>query len=70
MNEVSLKDKIDELRNINEKLSLALESSENRINKAIKYIENNAWLSALKQFNCLESEEVKYIVDMLKGKVQ
>lgn len=31
MNEVSLKDKIDELRNINDKLSSALTSAENKL---------------------------------------
>jgi hypothetical protein len=42
MSEISLKDKIDELRNINEKLSLALESAENRIERAIEYMKYNA----------------------------
>jgi len=34
-----LEDRIDEINNLNEKISLALESAEHRLDKAIEYIE-------------------------------
>jgi len=37
-----LEDRIDELNNLNEKISLALESAEYRLDKAIKYIEEQS----------------------------
>ena len=36
-----LEDRIDELNNLNEKISLALESAEYRLDKAIKYLEEH-----------------------------
>lgn len=69
-NEVSLKDKIEELRNINEKISLALESAENRIDKAIEYIENNSSKYDITGdgYTVLEEDEVNDLLEMLRGK--
>ena len=55
--------RIEELVNINEKLSLALESAENKIDKAIKYINENwgHWCSN----HCKYATET---IKILKGK--
>lgn len=62
-----LEDRIDDINNINEKISLALESAENRLDKAIEYIETNIedeykWGGLL-----YENEEKKKVLDILKG---
>lgn len=63
-------DYVLKLEKENEKLNhykLLYQKVKERNDKAIEYIEKNCWLSAMKEFNCLESGEVKYIVDILKG---
>lgn len=60
----------EELKKENEKLNhykLLYQKVKDRNDKAIEYIEENCWLSAMKEFNCLESGEVKYLVEILKG---
>lgn len=62
--------KVEELIKENEKLNhykLLYQKVKDRNDKAIEYIEENCWLSAMKEFNCLESGEVKYLVEILKG---
>ena len=75
-NETRLIKEIDELENLNEKSSLALESSEQIIDKAIEYIEKNVvcelggtcepFISVPKLLNILRGEEkkMKKIVNM------
>lgn len=61
---------IVELQKENEKLNhykLLYQKVKERNTKVIDYIEKNCWLSAMKEFNCLESGEVKYLVEILKG---
>ena len=59
-------DEILELENINDKLSSALESAENRIDKAIEYIDK--WkFEVAGNGACMEYEDVKDLLNILKG---
>ena len=66
-----LEDRIDDINNINEKISLALESAENRLDKAIEYAEDE--IEGAKGCIYRELPEEIYIecwkeiLDILKG---
>lgn len=62
-----LEDRIDELNNLNEKISLALESSEYRLDKAIKYVES---LSSKGRGCDIYDDIKKEILRKLKGEKQ
>ena len=55
-----LEDRVDELNNLNGKISLALESAENRIDKAIKLIEED-------YFEDGSGENIEKVLEILKG---
>lgn len=57
--------RIEELRNINEKLSLALESAENRIDKAIEIIES---YNLGKYDYSIPPGGITDLLDLLRGK--
>lgn len=57
-------DEILELENINDKLSSALESAENRIDKAIEYIEQ---VVDFVEVDIRETKRLEYLLNILKG---
>ena len=63
-----LEDRIDELNNLNEKISLALESAEYRLDKAVEYIEENKRTYENDEY-CFDDmlEDVMPLLDILKG---